>query len=525
MRQKTKELFLLASLICIGLIYRLIYLVHLFPVCRADEAVFGLMTKHFLEGKGFPIYLYGAHYAGALICYLAAIPFLLFGMSMPLLKLMTYLFSLPTIIFVYLLARFISGKQVAVLSALFMALPPFLINWTGQYAGGGYPETLFFGTLSLLLTHRLIFTKILPDQEIRSIALLGFVNGIGTWILFSMIPYTATAWTFIVSKKLKNSLKKLFGIFLVFYMVGLSPLIIYNVQHPFATFTRLGSRVTGVGKGDVSGKGMGDLTRLGSSAVASRISQLPEAVCQIVRNVWDMIRIDSSLGEVSVVWNLFLAFMLVFLFLTVAFSQRKNFLKNPLSLLPVLVVWMALFLAMTGLTLTRYISFIYPAIAILLAWSLLRFTSKRWFWIPSAALFLSANLINHFVVLRTPEVEDRFLELVQFLEMKGFRYGYTDYITAYPVVFLTNEKIIVSPVAGPLNVERYPAYTREVDRAKEVFFVFVKDSEASERFEASLKARGVSFTKEMVNRHLVYYGFSSRIFPEELPLIRLFPPA
>ena len=503
---------------------RLSYLIYLLPTCSDDESIFGLMTKHLLEGKEFPIYFYGAHYGGALLCYLAAIPFSLFGPSMSLLKLTTYLFSIPTIIFVYLLARSLSDKRVAILSALFMALPPFLINWTGQLAAGGYPETLFFGTLSLLLTHSLIFTERTPRQEIRSLALLGFLNGIGTWILFSMIPYTLTTWTFLAFKKMKTPLEKLLVIFLIFYAFGIFPLVIYNIRYPFATFTRLGARVTGIGTSEISGKGTGDLVSLAFSTALAMMENVPKAIFQVVRNTLEMMRIDSSLGRIAGVWNILLAFVLVFLFLTVAFSQRKNFLKNPLSLLSVFVIWMTLFLALTGLTLPRYVSFMYPALAILLAWAILRFISRPWVWISLVALFLSANLINHFVVLRTPPTEDRWRELIQFLERKGLRYGYTDSLTAYQIVFLTDEKTILSPVAGPKNTDRYPAYTRAVDQAKEVFFIFEKDSEASERFEASLAARRVSFKKETVKRKAVYYDFSSRIFPGELPLIRLFRP-
>ncbi len=523
MKWSRKEIWLLLFILLLSFGIRLAYLVHLSGVCRADEAVFGLMTKHLIEGKGFPIYLYGAHYAGALLCYLAAPLFFLFGVSMPVLKLTTYLFMIPTVILIYLLARALSDRKVAFLSALFMAVPPFLINWTGQYAGGGYPETLFFGALSLLLTHRLIFTKTTPTQEIRSLALLGFVNGIGTWILFSMIPYTVTAWTFIVSKKMKNSLKKLLTFFWVFYAVGISPLVIYNVRYPFATFTRLGSRVTGIEKGDVAGRGIGDLMHLGLSTAVWMALELPKAIFQIVQNVWDMMRIVPSLGGMSAVWNILLVFVLASLFLTVVFSQRKNFLKSPLSLLSVLVVWMVFFLAITGLTKTRYVSFMYPALAILLAWSILQATLRRRSWFPLATLFLSANLLNHLVVLKTPEFEDRFGELVAFLEAKGLRYGYTDYVTAYPVVFLTREKILCSPTAGPLNVERVPAYTEKVNQAKEVFFIFEKDSEASRQFEEALKARRVSFRKEEAGRHAVYDDLSKRVHPGDLPLVRFFP--
>ena len=529
-RQKNlKETWVLFLILLVGLGFRLSYLAHLLPVCRADEAVFGLMTKHLLEGKSLPIYLYEAHYAGALICYLAAVPFLLFGSSIIALKLTTYLFSLATILLVYFLARSLWDRKVAFLSALFLALPPFLITWTGQYAGGGYPETLFFGSASLFFTHRFLSRDKTPAQEIRTMALLGFLNGLGTWILFSMIPYTLTVWTLALFKKERHSLGKLFVAFFLFYAVGVSPIVIYNCQNSFATFTRLGANVMEIERADLSGKGAGGIAGLGVSKMAAKMFHLPEAVFQVILNIWRMARIEGASGGWVKGLNLFLAGMFCFQMITLFRPGRDPSTQKAKRLFSVLIFWMVLFLAMTNLTKARYVSFMYPAISISLAWALSRGPCR-----PAALkiffiiLFLFANLVNYVIAMRTPEAEDQFGNLVGFIESKGLRYGYSDYATAYPIAFLTREKVIVSPMAGPLNVERIPSYTERVNREKEVFFVFLKETEASKRFESSLKERGVFFQRRDISEsgtlsHSVYYGFSRRVTPQELPLIRLLP--
>lgn len=523
-REGVKEFWILFGIVLSALGTRFTYLFHLLPICRADEAVFGLMTEHFLEGKGFPIYLYGAHYAGALICYLAAPLFFLFGASMPLLKLTTYFFMFPTLLMIYFLTRSLTDSRTAALAALFFAVPPFLINWTGQYAGGGYPETLFFGTAVLFLTHRFLSEKMTSAQEIRRMKLLGFLNGVGTWILFSIIPYTLTAWTLIFFKKTREPLRRLFAVFSSFYAIGLLPMVIYNIQRPFATFMRLGANVMDVERSEIAGKESGELFRLAFSKIGARLLGFPKEFFQVIQNIWEMMRMDRSLGSLATVWDVLLAASLGILFLTILFSIRKNFMKHPLSLPFLLVAWMILFLAATGLTKTRYVAFMYPALAVLFASTIFQVATKRWLGISIASVLLSANLLNHGVALKTPETEDRFGELVQFLEKKGLRYGYTDYVTAYPIVFLTRERIIASPAAGPLNVERFPAYTEKVNQAEDLFFVFEGNSEASKRFEASLKSRRVSFKRGDVLDRSVYYDFSKRVAPRELPLIRFFPP-
>src|SRR5262245_6573224 len=55
---------------------------------HSDEAIIGLMSKHILEGRHFPFYMYGQPYnAGAAWeAYLAAIAFALFGVGVVPLK-------------------------------------------------------------------------------------------------------------------------------------------------------------------------------------------------------------------------------------------------------------------------------------------------------------------------------------------------------------------------------------------------------------------------------------------------------
>ena len=531
-RLDSKEILGLFLIIFIGVGLRLAHLVYLLPVYNADEAVFGLMTKDLLEGRGFPIYFYGAHYAGTLSCYLAAVPFSLFGMTTLGIRLISFLFTLPTMLFVYLWARSMANRRVASLAALFFAIPPLPINELGQYQPA-YPETFFFVTVTLFLTHRFLSKEMSPRQEIRTISLLGFLNGLGTWVFFSIVPSTLAAWTLIACKKLRSPFRRLLAFFLIFYAIGISPMVIYNIRYPFATFTRLGSRVLGGAmKSELSGKGIGDLTGLVLSKIGAILLGLPAALLQVVQNIWEMMRIAPSLGWFSDVWDFLSALMLGFLCVAIIFSQRKilvgmfrlrrsDLLQDPCLLPSVFVVWMVLFLAATGLTLMRYATFMYPVIAILLAWSISRFMPKKRLWIPLTVLFMTANLANHLMVIRGPKAS--LVDLLHFLEAKRLHYGYTDYFTAYPIVFLTDEKIIASPAAGPLNVERYPAYTERVDQAKGVFFVFERDSEASQRFEDSLKTRKVTFEKENVGQHVVYYDFSKRIYPNALPLIRFFP--
>src|SRR5215471_16311019 len=53
----------------------------------SDQAIFGLMGKHLAEGRAFPLFIYGQNYLLAIEAWLAAPMFMLFGVSVPTLKL------------------------------------------------------------------------------------------------------------------------------------------------------------------------------------------------------------------------------------------------------------------------------------------------------------------------------------------------------------------------------------------------------------------------------------------------------
>jgi hypothetical protein len=53
----------------------------------ADQAVIGLMGKHLSELRAFPLFLYGQNYILAVEAWMAALSFLVFGVSVVALKL------------------------------------------------------------------------------------------------------------------------------------------------------------------------------------------------------------------------------------------------------------------------------------------------------------------------------------------------------------------------------------------------------------------------------------------------------
>ena len=104
---------------------------------------------------------------------------------------------------------------------------------------------------------------------------------------------------------------------------------------------------------------------------------------------------------------------------------------------------------------------------------------------------------------------------------KGLRYGFSDYYTGYIAQFETKEKSIISPTLfHPTFCDRWPENTKRVRDARETFYIIDESAcpEVALTLEKKCKERGITYKKENVKGFGVYYGFSSKIYPEELSL-------
>jgi hypothetical protein len=143
-----------------------------------DEAVFGLMALHILDGRDYPIFCWGVHYADAVVSYIAAAGYQIFGISGAVLKSATLPFAVGYLAVTYGLVRIVFDDRTARIALLLAAIPPALPLDFSVKTTGGYPEPLCFGGLVLLLAFRL------PGEEpslgaLRwHLLLLGFVRGV-----------------------------------------------------------------------------------------------------------------------------------------------------------------------------------------------------------------------------------------------------------------------------------------------------------------------------------------------------------
>lgn len=187
----------------------------------SDQAIFGLMAKHIVEGRAFPVFMYGSSYILAVEAWLAAPVFALAGVSVAALKLPLVLINVAI---AYLLLRLLTREaglrpMGALVASLFFLLPapgtaskfvdpsggnlePFLYVvliwltrnrpiWGGLVLGIGFLQREFtiYGLAALLVleaAHRILFTR----DGIRRRATMFLVAGAVWLVVFWLKQYS-----------------------------------------------------------------------------------------------------------------------------------------------------------------------------------------------------------------------------------------------------------------------------------------------------------------------------------------------
>lgn len=124
LRQALPPTWLVVAVVLVGLFIRYWILLSPFGEADADEAVIGLMARHFLEGE-ISAFFWGQYYGGTLEQFLVAGVFALFGSSVLGLKLVSVLLAGAASLLTWRVGRRIVSEGSARTAALifWVALP------------------------------------------------------------------------------------------------------------------------------------------------------------------------------------------------------------------------------------------------------------------------------------------------------------------------------------------------------------------------------------------------------------------
>lgn len=208
------------------------------PITNSDEATMGLMAMHIAFRGEHPVFFYGQSYMGSLEAYPAAVLFRLFGPSSFTLRLGLVLLFALFLLILYLLTSLLYTKKYALLSIALLCFGSIEMLTRQLKAIGGYPETLLFGSLMLLLATYLALSYNQRDMTRSKYArsflywLLGCSIGAGIWSNMLVLPFVGVPLLLLFlfcryEWRTRMTLFLLLGL-----LLGLLPLLIFNVAYP-----------------------------------------------------------------------------------------------------------------------------------------------------------------------------------------------------------------------------------------------------------------------------------------------------
>ena len=191
----------------------------------ADTLIMGLRALEVMEGE--PVVFYSHLRLGALEAYLHAAAFSLLGASREALVWAPLFSGCLFLLFGFAFLREVFGGKVAVLGALFLAVPsPAFLYWT--YMPNSYPETMALCAAVLFLAARAV-----RRGGRTALFLVGLVAGLGFWNSFQTLTCSLPALAWLVRKRPEGARRLDFWIPIFGGAVlGALPWILYNLIHP-----------------------------------------------------------------------------------------------------------------------------------------------------------------------------------------------------------------------------------------------------------------------------------------------------
>jgi hypothetical protein len=291
-------------------------------------------------------------------------------------------------------------------------------------------------------------------------------------------------------------------------LLGLLPVIYYNISHPGATLLRLLARPSGVDRQAasqlVNSEGIISfivhfLTKWAYSSYQAFLS-IPQFTLSLMgwapdATVWG--HLGGCIAFSALLFGLW-AFL--------RYTREEKTIPHAILLT---VIMTYCFLISFGLNRDRYlipILLIIPFGLVLAVMRLSFLLSWRVGSLAVASLLLLNGLANFWDTKpRYPDYQG----LTQFLESKKLIRGYAPYEAAYPLVYLSNERLIYSPAFHEPQYDRNDRYTELVAKSVTPAYVFNDDQEA-QSFMGKFKGSSVIADEYLWENFRIIYGSNIR---------------
>lgn len=435
-----------------------------------DAATCYLMARRILSGHHTP-YFYGQDYYGSLEQYVTAFLFWLFGPSIPLGGLVPLAeWSVATGLGVYLIASSRSLPAAAVAALVAVIGVPYTLHYAVVPMNGYVP-----GVLVPLLLLWIFYRAAASEQPWPWLAMAGGVSGLGWYTSKLILPgllalLLVAAWVVYREKPWAGLLaqRSLYagGLFLVAFVVGYLPEIIYRAGHAHRSFAKLA---------DLRSIALNLLEAVKGSLAyfnAQPMGRIPESIYFFIRPVKALNRHPSPLDLLFMV--------LALMVLTYAWFELRQFLRGgknwtlaAMSCLIFINIAAVVLSAESRASILNARRYLYPSALVLsFMTGLLLYEGMRAkrFRVAAIALlvaFVGTNLVHTYRLLGEPDQLREVRWIIQDLEREDVKYGVAHFGYALLIAALTDERVVF----GSFDVERIEEYGQRVGAQPRIAYV------------------------------------------------------
>ncbi len=497
---------------------------------NADEAVVGLMARHILQGDR-PVFFYGQAYMGSLDAWLVSFGFGLFGERVEIIRLVQVLLYAVTVLSAVILGWMLwNDRRIGILAGLFLSIPNVNVTLYTTVSLGGYGEALLIGNLILITTVYILreSQKANPRWVRWGLRLLlGFWIGLGLWVHGITLVYSVPAVITLVwfSRPQKRVWGWLLGLG-VGFILGAWPWWYYALTQGWRPLVDelLGSAVA-VEDGPWFARVFQhafNLVVLGTTVILGfrppwSVKWLVMPLMPMVLSFWLLVIGDSLRRWVKDRKITPARLLLVGIVITlVAGFLFTSFGVDPSGryFLP-LILPMAYGAAQWVYSLRRKVLGI--------AWAGLILV-YHFGGILTCAAVNPPGITTQFYA--PAQVDQRYLpDLAAFLEQVGETRGYSNYWVAYPLAFISKERLIFSPrlpyhpdLRYTTRDDRYPVYTSMVEVSDRTAYITTRNPALDEHLKQAFSRLGVSYQEVQIGDYHVYYRLSRPVHPREIGL-------
>ncbi|MEW6614145.1 MAG: hypothetical protein AB1401_01570 [Thermodesulfobacteriota bacterium] len=522
--KRNQTLIIITSLIFVLIISRMLLYDKFFNLISGDNAIWGIMSVDILQGKTFPIFFYGAHRTGSLETFFTAIFFALGGISTYVYHLSRIIIFAPFVLVVYFTVLTVTNdKKLSFITSLWAIFPSYYFVFTTAICAG----YLFF-----LISSSLIFLTSLPLQAKKiddkktlylCLFLCGFISGFAFWLHQLSLSFILVINLVLLIKIKREYPFKIFtySLFIVFvsFVLGSLPSIIHNIKHEFHNIKIMFGFLF-----DISGRD--EYTRLGLLSVIKkslilktsgygaglfpRLSIMASLIFGVQRDLIGGYSLMNFL--IIVIWGILLLLSFYRLF---SGKVESNVKKQIYILLAVSVI-----VFISGLKQDRYLLPFYFIIPVLISLTLKNLSKKILF--PLIIFLITLNIFS-IKKMFTKELEDFIPEnnyIVSFLQENQLTRGYAEHNVAYPIIFLSQKKIIMSTLGGPFLegpsfYNLIPRFNKEVERSPDIFYIYSITNLLDKTLRDYLQRTGITYQVQQIGKFNIYFNFTRKFLPVE----------